>query len=172
MLEVRGLKAIDPGAASIEWLTHPAGDRRRAGSTAEGATSDGKLLRNNRVGQVFVKVARRDHPKGVYVVLDEDIHIIRGLGFEVWVAKANKNRIGGIVKRERLGDVLRIGTREATGIDRAQVSVMAQGESERGTRQHFDVGATAFADSLKRVVGIKNRSGGIKIGPLKPDASH
>ena len=116
MLEISGFKPVDPSTASIQGLSYPAGDSLGARCTAKAPCIDHKFVRNDGIAQILIKVARRDHPEGIYVMLDEHINVICSLGFEIWVAKANKNRVGGIVKGERLSNVLRIGTRKAPAI--------------------------------------------------------
>src|SRR5207249_6302492 len=66
-----GFKPVDPSTASIQGLRYPAGDSLGARCTAKAPCIDRKFVRNDGIGQILIKVARRDHPEGIYVMLDE-----------------------------------------------------------------------------------------------------
>src|SRR5437016_12871083 len=163
MLEVRCFKTIDPGAPRIEWL----GDRVCA---RRGPRNRGLIIgndsgpRNDRLGQVLVEVTGGNHSKRVDVMFDQDVHVGRRFGAEAGVAEGDGVprviRANEIV-RDGLSNVLRIRTREAPAIDGAQVSVLAEGESERGTRQSLQIRAVIITDSKRseeRRVGKECRS--------------
>src|SRR5207249_7046973 len=75
-------------------------------------------------------------------MFDQDVHVGRRFGAEAGVAEGDGVprviRANEIV-RDGLSNVLRIRTREAPAIDGAQVSVLAEGESERSTRQSLQI---------------------------------
>src|SRR2546429_8264419 len=99
--------------------------------------------------------------------------LFRSFGAEAGVAEGDGVprviRANEIV-RDGLSNVLRIRTREAPAIDGAQVSVLAEGESERGTRQSLQIRAVIITDSKEVAVPIEDACGSIEIGVFKTHA--
>jgi hypothetical protein len=88
VLQICRFKARDPCASRIDRLRgseRPWRNVRRRLKIIEN-----KCLGNNRVRKPFVEESTRDNSKRIEIVFDEDVEIVGGFRFQIWISEGQE----------------------------------------------------------------------------------